>query len=170
VAILVSRVIPDFSGVIQEQVGGRCMDLVVVPRGHRWDFASGGPLVLFLEGTGTEWLLLSLCFCVWVLGFCRRLSLAFAHLGTYSLRNSPESRPNLRSRAARRASAPGPVLHEGPALYNASHGDGAPGVHGPRGHLHVGRSQRSFGAGSANGPGRPSSRARAGPRPADSLG
>ena len=46
----------------------------------------------------------------------RRLSLAFAHLGTYSLRNAPESRPNLRRRAARRAATPGPVLHEGPAV------------------------------------------------------
>ena len=69
----------------------------------------------------------------------RRLSLAFAHLGTYSLRNAPESRPNLRRRAARRAATPGPVLHEGPAVRDGPYRRGAPGDHGPAGSLHLGR-------------------------------
>ena len=76
----------------------------------------------------------------------RRLSLAFAHLGTYSLRNAPESKPNLRRRAVRRASTPGPILHEGPALHHGSDGDGAERHHGPGRRLHVGRRDRVLGS------------------------
>ena len=76
----------------------------------------------------------------------RRLSLAFANLGNYSLRNAPESKPNLRRRVARRASTPGPILHEGPALHHGSDGDGADRHHGPGRSLHVGRRDRVLGA------------------------
>ena len=75
----------------------------------------------------------------------RRLSLAFAHLGTYSLRNAPESRPNLRRRVARRAATPGPVLHEGPAVRDGPYRRGAPGDHGPAGSLHLGRGHGRIG-------------------------
>ena len=77
----------------------------------------------------------------------RRLSLAFAHLGTYSLRNTAESRPNLRRRAARRASTPGPILHEGPALDHGPNRERATGHHQSGGSVHMVRDIRSTGAG-----------------------
>ena len=86
----------------------------------------------------------------------RRLS-----LGTYSLRNAPESKPNLKRRTGR-ASTPGPVLHEGPALNHGSDGDGAERHHGPGRRLHMGRRDRVLGAVPQESPRRsgPSQRAR----------
>ena len=94
----------------------------------------------------------------------RRLSLAFAHLGTYSLRNAPESRPNIRRRAARRAATPGPVLHEGPAVRDGPYRSGAPGDRGPAGSLYMGRGHGRTGEVSAHSPRGPGPRERAGSR------
>ena len=100
----------------------------------------------------------------------RRLSLAFAHLGTYSLRNTAESRPNLRRRAARRASTPGPILHEGPALDHGPNRERATGHHQSGGSVHMVRDIRSTGAAPQRGFGRPGSRERAGSRAEAVLG
>ena len=73
----------------------------------------------------------------------RRVSVAFAHYGSFSLRNTAGSKPTLKRRS-RRSSTPGPVLHEGPALHqDGPHGDRARGHHEFGGSLHLGGGDRS---------------------------
>ena len=94
----------------------------------------------------------------------RRLSLAFAHLGTYSLRNTQESRPNHKRRT-RRAATPGPILHEGPALDHGSHGSGAERDHGLGRGLHMVGRGGGLGTLPPGSAGRPRPHQRVGPRP-----
>ena len=112
------------------------MDLVVVPGSLELASSSGGPARIWERGF-VDFVLFAVSFCIaavgdpfpeprsrprfgklflrWALIAQRAINFTRSHYGTYSLRNTAGSKPNLKRRT-RRASTPGPILHEGPAV------------------------------------------------------
>ena len=150
------------------------MDLVVVPGSLELASSSGGPARIWEPGF-VDFVLFAVSFCIaavgdpfpeprsrprfgklflrWALIAQRAINFTRSHYGTYSLRNTAGSKPNLKRRT-RRASTPGPILHEGPAVsQDGPLGDRARRHHELGGRIHMGggdwppsdRTPRGFG-------------------------